>query len=37
MTRYVAILLFLVSAALAPAQTEPKKIIATEADFPRFS
>jgi hypothetical protein len=37
MTRYFATLLFLASAALASAQTAPKKIVATEADLPRFS
>ena len=37
MTRYFATLLFLASATLASAQTAPKKIVATEADLPRFS
>jgi hypothetical protein len=37
MIRYLATLLFLASAALASAQTAPKKIVATEADLPRFS
>jgi hypothetical protein len=37
MTRYFATLLFLSSAALSSAQTAPKKIVATEADLPRFS
>jgi hypothetical protein len=37
MIRYFATLLFLASAALASAQTAPKKIVATEADLPRFS
>ena len=37
MTRYFATLLFLASAALASTQTAPKKIVATEADLPRFS
>ncbi|NYF79577.1 S8 family serine peptidase [Granulicella arctica] len=37
MTRYLATLLFLASAALASAQTAPKKTVATEADLPRFS
>ena len=37
MIRYLATLLFVASAALASAQTAPKKIVATEADLPRFS
>ena len=37
MTRYFATLLFLASATLASAQPAPKKIVATEADLPRFS
>ena len=37
MTRYFATLLFLASATLVSAQTAPKKIVATEADLPRFS
>ncbi len=37
MIRYLATLLFLAPAALASAQTAPKKIVATEADLPRFS
>ena len=37
MTRYFATLLFLASTTLASAQTAPKKIVATEADLPRFS
>ena len=37
MTRYFATLLVLASATLVSAQTAPKKIVATEANLPRFS
>jgi hypothetical protein len=37
MTRYFPTLVLLASAAFASAQGAPKKIVATEADLPRFS